>query len=173
MRIKAIFRGGSFIPYLRHNNAIAAAFKDGDHVYIEIQRERSTASHKHQFAWIRDAFDSLPDDVHGRELWKRPSHLRKHALIMTGHCDATHIVVGSDTAAHEVRNVIKADKDKLHGYSMVTASGPTISILTPHSQSQAAMGAETFQKSKTDILNWIADLLQTNPKDLEKGTQND
>lgn len=171
--IRAVFRHGCFIPFLRHKAFVAETYKEGDQVFLDIQQERSTKTHGHQFAWISDAFDSLPERLHNAPFAQSPETLRKHALIMTGFCEVATIPCGSKAVSERVAAHVSVMAVKLHGYAIVSTSGPMVVVKTPMSQSSRAMGKEAFQKSKEAILNWIGNLLETNPEDLEKGTQND
>jgi hypothetical protein len=50
------------------------------------QYDRSAASHAHQFAWLHDAWLSLPERYRNEPWAQTSEHLRKYALIRTGYC---------------------------------------------------------------------------------------
>lgn len=133
---------------------------EGETVSVEIDRDRSGKSHRHQFAEIREMWQTLPECLHDAPYARSADALRKHALIATGHCDVATIDAGSKAAAERVATVLKADGEKAHGYCLVQVRGPVVVRYTPHSQSYRAMGGETFKRSKDDCLRWIGDMLE-------------
>jgi len=167
MALMALFRGGAFIPFKRHANYISANLSDGDKVYLLVQHERSAKTHRHQFAWLSDAFDSMPDRFTGAPFMASPDALRKHALIATGFCETVTVSAGSNAAAHRVAPAMADLARKAHGYAIVEVSGQLVTCKTPLSQSMRAMGKDTFQKSKDAILNYVAGLLEVEPQELE------
>ena len=130
-------------------------FGAGEIVMIEAQAERSWKAHRHQFAAIRDLWANLPESLGNAPYAKSAETLRKHALIATGYADCETIDAGSKAAAERIAAYVGALAIKAHGYCIVQVRGPVVRIWTPHSQSARAMGGDVFQKSKTDVLEWI------------------
>lgn len=154
--IPCVWDGEAFRP---RGHAHAARCRErygvGEVVMIEAQAERSWRSHNHQFAEIRDLWASLPESLSEAPYAVSPDALRKHALIATGHCDVETIDAGNKAAAERVAAYVGALATKAHGYSIVRTEGPIVRCWTPQSQSVRAMGGKAFQKSKTDVLEWI------------------
>lgn len=119
--------------------------------------QRSRASHNHYFALVHEAWLNLPEHVSG--WWKNDEHLRKWALIKSGHCDAIVIAgEGADTASRLA----------LGDYTLIVRDGGVLTAYTAHSQSEAAMGRATFQKSKDDVLRVLSELIGVDVTELEK-----
>lgn len=128
------------------------------------QYDRSAASHAHQFAWLHDAWLSLPER-YKHEPWAQTSeHLRKFALIRTGYCDTQTFPCGTRAEAERwARNLRPMDE-----YSLVLIEGTTVQRFTAQSQSHRAMGGKRFNESKAAILDFIAGLLEVAPAELAK-----
>jgi len=140
--------------------------KPGEVVSLEFDRERSDKSHRHQFAWLRTAWENMPDN--GEPYLRSPETLRKHALIATGYCNAETIDAGSLAAAERVGAYLSTMANNAHGYALVTVRGRVVTCFTPHSQSYKAMGKERFMESKNAILDWIAGNLGVSPEELAR-----
>lgn len=133
---------------------------DRDFVVGQVYRlvefeERSTASHNHQFAWLNDAWHSLPEDL--KDLYPTAEHLRKRALIEAGFYDEEAIDAGSNAAALRVA----ASARRWHEFSLVVVRGPVVLIRTPKSQSRRKMNAAEFQSSKSAIMEIVAGMIGT------------
>lgn len=120
---------------------------------MQALERRSAASHRHYFAAIHEAWLNLPEDQ--AERFPTDEHLRKHALIKVGFSDQRTIVCSSRAEALRVAEFIKP----LDGYAIVTVQGAVVYHFTAQSQSMAAMGKETFQRSKDLVLDYIASLI--------------
>jgi predicted DNA-binding antitoxin AbrB/MazE fold protein len=131
-------------------------FDEGETVIVEIERARSMKSHKHQFAEIKAMWETLPESMAELPYAQNPECLRKHALIVTGYCDVETIDAGTKAAAARVAAYVGDLARKAHGYAIVKVEGPLVRCYTPHSQSVRSMGRETFQESKTKVLDWIS-----------------
>lgn len=64
-----------------------ATFTIGARYVLAPREERSSASHRHEFAWLREAWMNLPE--HLAEQFPTETHLRKRALIEAGYYDET------------------------------------------------------------------------------------
>lgn len=128
----------------------------GETVLVTIERGRSGVSHRHQFAWVADAWATLPERLQGMPWAETPETLRKHALIATGYHQVTVLDCGSNAAAARVKAALVAAEAKACGYALGQVRGPVVTVWTPESQSVRAMGGKRFQESKSAILGWIA-----------------
>lgn len=115
--------------------------------------DRSTNSHRHYFVVIADAWRTLPDQL--IEQYPSAEHLRKKALIWKGYRDERTIVSASHAEAERVAAFIKPMDD----FAVVIVRDSTVRVWTAKSQSMKAMGNRDFQASKTDVLEFIDDLL--------------
>lgn len=115
--------------------------------------DRSASSHRHYFAVIADAWRTLPDMV--LEQYPTSEHLRKKALVWKGYRDERTIVAASQAEAERVAAFIKPMDD----FAIVTVRDAVVRVWTAKSQSTKAMGAKDFQQSKSDVLDFIDDLL--------------
>lgn len=119
--------------------------------------DRSDATHKHEFAFVREAWNTLPERY--ADQFATPEHLRKAALIATGFYHEAIVDAGTNAAALRVAAFMRA-KDE---FARVVVRGPLVVERTAKSQSYRAMGKADFQASKTAILEWIAGLLDVSP----------
>ena len=143
---------------------------EGEIVFVEIERARSEASHKHQFAWIRDAWSTLPETAQSQPWAETPETLRKHALIATGYHTLTVLDCGSAAAAGRVKAALVAAEARAHGYALGQVQGPVVRVWTPESQSVRAMGSRRFYESKEAVLGWIAAQIGVAPEELRRAS---
>ncbi len=137
----------------RHQRLADDQFTVGETYTLEVVEERSAASHSHFFAALNEAWSNLPDDLAQR--FQTVEHLRKYALIKAGYFDERSIVCASKAEASRVAAFIKP----MDGYAIVATSEATVRVFTAKSQSMRAMGKETFQDSKTKVLEIVADMI--------------
>lgn len=126
------------------------------------QEQRSQKSHDHFFAAVEEAWRNLPDAIAGN--FATADHLRRAALIHTGFRDERTFVASSRAEAIRLAAFLKPMDD----YAIVSVSGSTVVVLTAKSQSMKAMGREQFQKSKDAVLDFLANLIGTTPRELQK-----
>lgn len=122
--------------------------------------ERSDASHRHEFGWLREAWMSLPENL--ADLYPTPEHLRKRALIDAGYYDESITDAGTNAAALRVASTFRAIDD----FSLVIVRGPLVVRRTAKSQSRRAMNKEEFQASKTALMEVIAGMIGVPVRDL-------
>ncbi len=127
--------------------------------------ERSIASHNHEFAWLKEAWNSLPDYL--LDQYPNPEILRKHALIEKGHCTLVQHACASVAEAERLREILKP----YDPYAIVKQRGAVVSVYTAVSQSKRSMGSAMFQQSKSDILEFVAGLLGVEPETLGRQTE--
>jgi hypothetical protein len=128
-----------------------------------IEQERSEQSHRHEFAWLREAWQNLPEYL--ADLYPTPDHLRKRALIEAGFYDETMVDAGTNAAALRVARELIRPMDE---FAHVVVRGPLIVMRRAKSQSRRAMNKAEFQASKTAIMQVIADMLGTTVDHLSK-----
>lgn len=138
------------------NYWMARADKDfviGETYKMVEHHERSTASHNHYFASIKNGFDNLPEQL--LETYPTTEHLRKKALIWKGYRDERTIVAASGAEAQRIAAFVKPMDD----FAVVTVKDAVVRVWTAKSQAAKAMGNREFQQSKSDVLEFIDDLL--------------
>lgn len=121
--------------------------------------ERSANSHRHFFASVNNGWSNLPDEL--LEIYPTSEHLRKKALIAKGYRDERSIVCSTKAEAERMAAFIRPMDD----YAVVTFREAVVRVWTAKSQSLKAMGARDFQQSKSDVLDFVDDLLG-----IERGT---
>lgn len=151
--------GEAFEPLPGFRKRADAAFVVGKVYHMETVEERTARTHKHYFACVNEAWQSLPDDF--AERFPTPDHLRKFALIKAGFADSRQIVAASRAEALRLAAFIRP----MDEYAVVSVSEAVVTVWTAQSQSLKAMGKERFKASKDGVLAAIETML-----DLEPGT---
>lgn len=123
------------------------------------EKQRSQATHNHQFAEIADLWANLPICHAGAPYAASAEAFRKHGLIVTGFCDVATVAFETPEQARAGAPFIADLARKAHGYALTVARGPLVVCSTPHSQSFKAMGKERFHASKAAVLEWGHGLL--------------
>lgn len=148
--------GDGFTPATSYQARIADQhFTIGERYTLVEQNERSQVSHNHEFAWLKDAWLSLPERV--ADQYPTQEHLRKRALIQAGFYREQIVDAGSNAAAHRVAAAFRG----FDTFAYVVVRGPLVAVRTAESQSRRAMGKERFQASKQAIMDVIGDLIGT------------
>jgi hypothetical protein len=131
--------------------------------YMMVPHEdRSDATHKHEFAWLREAWMNLPEDI--AVDYPTAEHLRKRALIEAGFCDETIVDAGSKAAALRTAAFVRAIDD----FAMVFVKDQFVIRRTAKSQSRRAMKKDEFQASKTAIMEIISNMIGVTPDALQR-----
>lgn len=133
--------------------------------FMEPEAQRSDKSHRHEFAWLREAWLQLPEAIADR--FPSSEHLRKAALIEAGYFTETLIDCGSKTAALRVASYAR-HKDE---FSHVVVRGPVVVERVAKSQSRRAMSPKEFQDSKTKVMEIVAGLVGVPLDQLEKNAE--
>ena len=140
---------------------------DQDFVIGEIYRlapheERSDISHSHQFAWLKQAWKTMPENL--ADLYPSPTHLRKRALIEAGYYTEEIVDCGTNAAALRVASLTRRREE----FSLVIVRGPLVIIRDPKSQSYRAMDRKEFGESKAAIMEVVAALIGVSVDELGK-----
>ena len=88
--------------------------------------------------------------------------MRKFALISTRHADQRQIVAASKEQAQRLAAFVGS----LDPYLLVTVDERIVTVFTAHSQSRGAMSKKQFQKSKDDVLGFVANMIGVTPDEL-------
>lgn len=152
--------GEVFKPVGRWSIQADRHFVVGQVYPLEVREARSHASHAHYFAAISEAHKNLPDEA--AERLPTPDHLRRFALIKTGYRDERTITCNSRAEALRVAGFVRP----MDEFALVVVAGSSVSVFTAKSQSMRAMDKATFQRSKDDVLAYIATMLGTTAREL-------
>lgn len=160
--IAARYNGTGFDLLPRFQRIADERFVIGQIYTLEEREERSSASHRHFFACVREAWANLPEEYDGR--WATDTHLRKWALIQVGYRDEETIVCGSKAEALRLSAMVK----RLDDFSVVVVRDAVVTVLRAKSMSQKAMDKATFQKAKDAVLSMLSTMIGTTPAQLER-----
>lgn len=157
--IRARWDGATFHP--AGNIAIEKSRKlaDGEFLGIELSRDRSMNSHRHQFAEIKNLWMNIPEDLQNMPYAATPETFRKYALLVCGYYDVETIACANPGAAERAAALLSRLATRSHGYAVTDVKENVARCYTPKSQSAKAMGSADFQKSKTAVLDWCASIV--------------
>lgn len=125
----------------------------GETLTWEIVHHRSSETHRHYFACIKNGWDNLPDSLAME--YPSPKHLRKRALIKCGYCTMQKTVCAS---AQEAVGLV-AFMAALDEFALITLDDCVVTAWKAESQRIRSMGKARFQESKERVLHWISDLV--------------
>lgn len=158
----------AMVPHARFDNIAKSQFHDGGEYPMVVQEARLRASHDHYFAAIKDGFESLPEKVdvgYGIVRFKSTEHLRKWTLIETGWCKERDYEFVNEKMAKRFAAFFLEEVDE---YARFKVDGRKLLIRTAQSQDHAHMDREAFEKSKKDVLDYIASLIGVPTSELRK-----
>lgn len=164
-KIEAKWTGEGFRP----DSPAAAAWcqrhvRPWEKVTLTVHQGRSMKSHRHLFPWLKDAWESLPEEHRGAPWAASPEHLRKYALIKSGFYDVRLFPVASEEEAARWMPILRA----FDSFSVVVTTGSVVLYYTAQSQKMTVMGKDRFQRSKQAVLEFVADLLGIYPEELAR-----
>jgi hypothetical protein len=136
----------------------------GEEYFLAPIEERSEASHRHEFAFLREAWKHLSEDL--ADIYPTPEHLRKRALIDAGYFNETIIDAGSNAAALRVAAAFQG----LGDFALVIVRGPLVVRRTAKSQSRRKMNKKDFQESKDAILQIVSNMIKVSPDELQQNS---
>lgn len=157
------YNGTGFDLLPRFQSLADKHYTIGEVTLMAAQEERSEVSHRHEFAWLREAWASLPENL--GEAYPTAEHLRKAMLIKTGWCNVTDYACSSRAEAIRWAANLRREADE---YTVVIVSEAVVRVMKPRSQARGKMKAADFQASKTAVLEAVAALLEVSPSVLEK-----
>lgn len=152
------WNGEAMVP--RSPRLADKAYVVGENYLLVTYEQRSISSHNHEFAWLKDAWLNLPENL--ADQFPTPEHLRKRALIDGGFYDETIIDVGTNADALKVASAFRSREE----FSLVIVRGPAVVIRTAKSQSRRSMNKHDFQASKTAILEIVSNMIGVKPEQL-------
>lgn len=165
--IPFIWNGEAMEPAKGFRNHCDKSFIIGERYILAPWEERSGASHRHEFAWLREAWMNLPEEL--AEMYPTETHLRKRALIQAGYFNETVVDVGTKAGALRVAAIMQGDNLFAH----VVTRGTLVVRRTALSQARNRMNKKDFQESKQAILEIVATMLKVDPEKLEQEGRQD
>lgn len=147
--------GESFTPLPAYARQADRAYCIGEIYPLAPVSARSQASHNHYFASLHEAWLNLSEEA--SERFPTEEHLRRYALIRTGHRDERSIVTRSKADARRVAAFVRPSDE----FALVLVNEAMVTVLTAKSQSLRAMGKQAFEQSKADVLDFLEQI--TNP----------
>lgn len=148
--------GESFTPIPAHARICDRHYVVGERYALVPHEDRSQKSHNQYFAAIHDAWRNLPEGL--AELYPTEEHLRKRALIVASFFVETAVTCATRAEALRWAKVARGMDEFAH--VLVPHDAPTtVLIRTAKSQSMRAMGKDEFQRSKTLVLEIIAEMV--------------
>ena len=136
-------------------------FVVGDRYRMAEEHERSSQTHRHEFAFVKEAWNSFPDHLYAD--YPSPEHLRKHGLIRKGFCTMKQYPCASRAEAERLRASLSENVDT-YAIVMLDDDRNIVSVLTAESQSYRTMKKKRFQESKTALMEFIGDLIGVAPE---------
>jgi hypothetical protein len=154
--------GEAMVPLASLAKRCDEMFVVGERYRLEEASDRSTATHNHEFAWLAEAWKTLPERYKLEPWAQSAEHLRKYALIATGHCLTDTFTCGSNAEALRWAPRLRSDDE----YCIVQVQGSVVHRYRAKSQARKAMNRKEFQASKQAILEFVAGLLEVTPETL-------
>jgi hypothetical protein len=146
-------------PLGSHRRLARAAFKVGAVYRLGLMEVRSWNSHKHFFAQVADAWNTMPEG----SPWTTPDELRLWALTYTEFRDVREYVARSEGEALR----FAAFQKDASGYCRIEIEGTTVTVYTPRSQAVSEMSAREFQRSKEAVFGVLAEKLGITVEELK------
>lgn len=137
-------------------------YGQGEVVMMAPVEERSEVTHRHQFAWLKEAWLNLPEGVAAS--YPSAEHLRKRALIETGWCTVQDYPCGTKTEAARWAEYLGRETD---AYTLVVPSESVVRVFRARSQGRGKMKSADFQASKQAVLEWVSALIGVAPETLQ------
>lgn len=159
---RCIWKDGALIPEPRFARWCDEQFGEGEVIQLERHEDRSTNSHNHYFAALKTCWENLPD-IEVQERFPTVEAMRKWALIKAGYYTESSIVADSPEQA----TAIAAFMGRQEGQIIVVKEN-VIKKYNAKSQSYRSMDKDEFQKSKSDVLDVVAELIAVTRKRLEQ-----
>lgn len=150
--------GDAMVP--RSPKLADKAYCVGETYLLVPHEERSSAAHNHEFAWLKDAWLNLPENL--ADQFPTQEHLRKRALIDAGFYNETIVDAGSNAAAIRVAAAFRQIDD----FSLVIVRGVHVIRRSAKSQSRRSMNKQEFQASKEAILEVVSNMIGVKPEAL-------
>jgi len=125
----------------------------GEMLTLEVIHHRSSETHRHLFACIKNAWDNLPDDL--AVYFPSPEALRKWALIQVGHCTMARLAMANNAEAMTAAALMREIDD----YAEIGVNGNAVVIRRAKSIAYRAVHAKEFAAIKEGVLTTLSQLI--------------
>jgi predicted nucleotidyltransferase len=149
--------GEGFTPTQRHRKTADGYFVVGQRYALTEVHERSSRSHAHFFASMKEAYDNLPENIASQ--FKNAEHFRARGLIECGFCDEHSFVCASPADAIKAVSLVT----KGQPYAAVSIVDNAAVVRIAHSQSYKAMNKAEFENTHQQVLEWAWHLVGLKP----------
>lgn len=163
--VALMWDGERFTPLPQFRRICDKQFVVGEIYPMTVEERRSSASHRHFFAAVHDAWMNLPEKYADR--FPTDDHLRRWVLIHTGYADERAVVC--DTVADAVR--LAALARGLDGFAVIVVKKNIVQIFTAKSQSIRTMKSDDFKASKKAVLDYLSGMIGVTPGELNKSAE--
>lgn len=162
--------GEAMLPEHRFKPLCIRQFVVGEKYRLAPVEDRSSASHRHYFACVREAWKNLPERLSTR--FNSPEALRKHALIKCGYAETRSTNCKTEDEARKMAAIIASFVHPFDPYveiEIVPRDNGTVDVMvyTAESQAYGAQKNSLFQQAKRDVLEFIAALIGVELEKLE------
>lgn len=159
-----VWNGEAMVPPPGFARRCDEAYAIGQRYVLAEVQERSSQTHRHYFALVREAWMNLPEAEAAR--FPTADALRKYALIRAGYCDAQQTVCKFKTEARRLAETISAQvRDD---YVLVSVDEKVVTTYRAKSQDMRSMDRATFQAAKDAVLGVLADMIGVHPTELTR-----
>jgi hypothetical protein len=137
-------------------------YANGHKYRLEVREDRSSRSHAHYFACLKDIHDNLSDEQ--RTEYPTVEHLRKRALIK---CKFYNMREYACETIRHAKN-LEALAGQLDEYAIVVRKNDVVRVYTAMSQDLHTMDREKFTMSKNAVLDLCSEMIGVNRSTIEK-----
>lgn len=123
--------------------------------------ERSSASHRHFFASVHEAWRNLPEEL--TDKFPSSEHLRKYCLIKAGFCSSHTVVFDSATDAQRAGALARS----MDPFSVLTVHERALTRYEADSQSSKTMNKDRFQASKDGVFRILEEMIGASRAQIE------
>lgn len=153
---------GVMEPDRRYKQLCDRQFVVGESYALTVDEHRSSASHRHYFASVHEAWMNLDHKYDGR--FPSAEHLRAWALVEVGYCDEEVFAMPDKRDAMRLAKFLRRQGP----LKILQVSGNVVRCWTARSQAVSAMKREEFQDSKKKVLDLLSSMIGTTRGALEK-----
>jgi hypothetical protein len=115
---------------------------------------RSSETHRHLFACIKNAWDNLPEALAAE--YPSPEALRKWALIQIGHCSMVRLAFANNAEAMKAAMVMR----EIDGYAEIGVNGNAVVMRRAKSIARGAVRSrKDFAEIKEKVLTTLSQLI--------------
>jgi len=157
-----IWNGEQMIPLPRFKRLCDQQFAINEEYPLAILEGRSLASHNHYFAWLHEAFDNLAEEY--AQEFPTPEHMRAWALVQAGYATESNFVLDTAKDARQMAIALR----KTSPLAVIKVSGNVVKHFEAESQSMATMKKDRFEESKAKVIEIVAAMARTTPRELKK-----